>query len=379
MQIVILVVSFIIASFVSDGFESELNKTSFPFGTPFAYVPITLHNTQGIGSSSDFDLRINVDWQVYRAYVTENMSNVRFYDSFNFTQKNELHAWLENNDSNTALSNYVWINMSRDYFSPFGNLTIYMVFLVADSSWDRYWGVAADRSKLYGQFDNGATVFPFYWNWSGNSVPNGWSLQSSSDGSVHVDNGLWVAVSDLASPTYAYAIFTGRTFTSDTISSEVASQNISPYVGGMTANPAAFSASSSPNPQPFGDNVFASAVGMTFLQTGGGTVIDRFLQNNSVYEYNVTNDLRWLPVSGTIVSSEIGNVSGYENYNFGLRAGVRSSGSLYPLIGASGSGSGSGHPGPASFEISWTFVTTNDLNNTMPIATFGTLNYIAFP
>jgi hypothetical protein len=66
--------------------------------------------------------------------------------------------------------------------------TVYMIFADRGTTvWDgTLTGIAPQWTATYGQYDNGASVFNFYTNFAGTSLPSGWASSSS----VIVNNGL---------------------------------------------------------------------------------------------------------------------------------------------------------------------------------------------
>ena len=159
--------------------------------TPVAYVPITLTNSQTSATAANFQQLIKVDWATYATYLNSNVSNIRFYSSTTFATGTELYAWMEDNNTTTATSSNVWVNLSSNVISGSGTLTIYMAFLPTSSSWSSYWGLAPQLSAYpsagYGKFDNGANVFLSYFN--GNTPVSDFSIQSSASLTSTTDTG----------------------------------------------------------------------------------------------------------------------------------------------------------------------------------------------
>lgn len=151
------------------------------------FVPISLVNNQSSDTVKNFQQQIKIDWSEYSTYLNSNVSNVRFYGSTDFSNFNELYAWIETNNTTTSKSSVIWVNLSSNIIPAQGVLTIYMVFLPKSASWGSHWGLAPQLSDPYGKFDNGANVFTAYWNFSGNSLATG--TQTSGGGwSTYVQN-----------------------------------------------------------------------------------------------------------------------------------------------------------------------------------------------
>ncbi len=164
----------------------KINKT---LDSLMAYVPITLTNPESIATSKNFQQLLIINWSKYASYLNSNCSNVRFYNSTSFLPSNLLPGWIESNNSTSASSSFVWVNLSSTIVPANGSTKIYMAFLPKSASWNEtYWGLAPQLTKKYGQFDNGAKVFLKYWNFSGTILPNGWVVTSYTN--YKVNNGL---------------------------------------------------------------------------------------------------------------------------------------------------------------------------------------------
>ena len=162
-------------------------STTYLPGRTLHFVPITLINNQSSPTAKNFQQRIEIDWSEYSTYLNSNISNVRFYSSTDFSNNNELYGWIETNNTTTATSSIIWVNLSSNNIPAQGVLIIYMVFLPKSASWDYHWGLAPQLSDPHGKFDNGVNVFTAYWNFSGTSLTTG--TQTSGGGwSTFVQN-----------------------------------------------------------------------------------------------------------------------------------------------------------------------------------------------
>ena len=157
--------------------------------SPTSYVAITLTNSQTSATPKNFSQLIKVNWSAYATDLNANISNVRFYNSTSFSSSNELSGWIEDNNTTTATSSNVWVNLSGTIVPSSGTATIYMAFLPTASSWSSHWGLAPQLSTKYGLFDNGIHVFIKYWNFAGTTLPAG----LTSAGTVTINNGSTVA------------------------------------------------------------------------------------------------------------------------------------------------------------------------------------------
>ncbi len=144
-------------------------------GPKYTYVPVTISNPESVDTPVNFQQLLKIDWNTYASYLNANISNVRFYNSSSFSSSTELPGWIETNNTTSATSSNVWVNLEDTIVPASGTATIYMAFLPKTSSWSSHWGLAPTLSTRYGQFDNGANVFTNYWNFAGTTLPTGWS------------------------------------------------------------------------------------------------------------------------------------------------------------------------------------------------------------
>ena len=178
-----------------------------PVGVPDATtlppynITINLTNSQSTATPKDFQQLLKMDWKEFAGYLNTNVSNVRIYNSTTFSASTELSAWIETDNTITATSSNVWVNLSGTIVPAGGSVSIYMVFLATTASWSSHWGLAPQLSTKYGQFDNGANVFTNYWNFAGTTLPTGWSGSGET-----VNNGIYTNVSgDYASYSFSTA------------------------------------------------------------------------------------------------------------------------------------------------------------------------------
>ncbi len=149
--------------------------------SPTSFVPITLTNSQTTATAKNFSQLIKVDWSTYATDLNANVSNVRFYSSTTFSSASELSGWIENNNTTTATSSNVWVNLSGTIVPASGSVVVYMAFLSKTASWSSHWGLAPTLSTTYGAFDNGKNVFSYYQRFGGlSALPSPWELAYGS-------------------------------------------------------------------------------------------------------------------------------------------------------------------------------------------------------
>ncbi len=146
--------------------------------TQYAYIPLTITNTQSSATPSTFQQKITWNPSSYTGYEASNLGNIRFYSDSALTTP--LNAWLETctpSLSNTATSASAWIKLVNSITQNGGTMTIYMAFLPTTTNFDaNYWGSAPNLSGTYGAYDNGANVFNAYFN--GNTPTSSFSVDS---------------------------------------------------------------------------------------------------------------------------------------------------------------------------------------------------------
>ena len=133
------------------------------------YIPITLTNQQSTATATPFQDSFSFNPSKYTPYEASDLGNMRLFavhSGSSFT--NELYAWIESYSGsttpNTATSVTVWVNLPNGIGAG-SSITIYLVFEPTSVDFDGlYLGEAPQLSPSYGQFDNGAFIFPEYNN-----------------------------------------------------------------------------------------------------------------------------------------------------------------------------------------------------------------------
>lgn len=192
-----LAIVFVVALFIGSGFAmmspvSKALSPPAPVQGNVVVVPVTLVNTNNnVSTPLNYTYGMEIPWANYSAYLNSNVSNVRFFGSVTLTISTELPGWIQNNDNNTANFSKVWINLRNTVIPANSNLTVYMVILNKSVSWNStYWGIAPQLSANYGQYDNGAQVFPLYDNFSGSSLSSKWMSFNAPGSNFSVFNGI---------------------------------------------------------------------------------------------------------------------------------------------------------------------------------------------
>lgn len=122
-----------------------------------SYIPVTIFNLQNQATPYPFQQMVNANYSVYGNYSNAELSNIEFF-YFNGTV---IPSWLESNTGQYAVW---WIKVGSIPASS--SFTVYMGFARKNVSlFNKVTiGEAPELSPGYGEYDNGANVFPFYIN-----------------------------------------------------------------------------------------------------------------------------------------------------------------------------------------------------------------------
>ena len=161
---------------------------------PVEYIPVSVYNNQSIISGS-FDLKVSVDSEIYSSWEAPYLQNVEWFSSDGAI----IPSWIEAGNSNSAQQTIYWLLISGGLKQE--KTTVYMGFMPTSINLFNASGPEGEAPQLsssYAQYDNGASVFPGYWNFAGNSMPTGWHAHSTddfSDSRVSINNGLSIKYS----------------------------------------------------------------------------------------------------------------------------------------------------------------------------------------
>lgn len=164
---------------------------------PAAYVPINITNTQGVSTLSPFQVKIDVNSSGFGAYEAADLSNVAFgyMNASGYPNGTVIPSWLESGNSNSSTDTVYWLKI--DGIPAASQATILMEFypVTEDILNNVTTGEAPQLSPVYGEYDNGATMFIYYTNFAGNSLQSGWAVYDPSSITYFVNNGLTVTTS----------------------------------------------------------------------------------------------------------------------------------------------------------------------------------------
>ena len=149
-------------------------SSSAPTGIVYS-VPITLTNTQSMATASPFQQMITVNSAAYSSYETSNLQNIEFYDNNGMV----IPSWLESGNSNTATDTIYWLKLPSIPANSQTTICMGFASLGANLFNTQTTGEAPDLSPSYGEYDDGASVFAYYWSFPGPNLPSGWAFSDA--------------------------------------------------------------------------------------------------------------------------------------------------------------------------------------------------------
>ena len=333
------------------------------YSVPSTYVPIKITNSQSTPTPVNFTQLLNIDWSKYASSLNANVSNVRFYTSTSLVPTNELYAMIWSNNTTTATSSQVWVDLGNNTIPAGGSITIAMVFLSTSASWSSHWGLQASLSSTYGQFDNGNYIFPFYRDFAGTTFQGGGLEGEFNSGTTTQDNGLKISASDgdaqgyFTNHAYNYPLIVEGKYSVDTTGGSMEYMGPGESNEISTTEPAGYYFNIGSNGATTGlselNNTDSAAIGTviaSYDQSLPTTIGVQWANTGAEYGY----------VNNTIVVSSDNTYLTISNYY------------LYLGLVYSGSSSDSG-----SMFIQWYLAREPPPNNVMPSATFGNLSAIS--
>lgn len=158
-----------------------------PHADPFIALNLTLQvtNTQGTGTGF-YQQLLHIPSYRWSNWIATNWSNVNFV----YLNGTPVSSWIESNASNSATNTLVWVALAN--IPAHSSLTFYMdVWNLPTFVWNGNLGPAGIAPQLtgsYGEFDDGGKVFNYYQDFSGSSLPSGWTFSSFTNtfgGGIH--------------------------------------------------------------------------------------------------------------------------------------------------------------------------------------------------
>ncbi len=141
-----------------------------------AKVDVNITNGQPTNTSAPFQQMIAVDSANPNLQVVEapNLQNVMFF----YPDCTPIPAWIESGAGSSSTSTVYWLKLPSS-IPAFGRTTIFMGFAAENVNNflnGSVLGEAPQLSPIYGEYDNGASVFPYYARF-GSGLPAGWSIR----------------------------------------------------------------------------------------------------------------------------------------------------------------------------------------------------------
>ncbi len=167
------------------------------------YTSFYVVNNQNKSSPVPFDLEVKVDSSALRSYENPGLSNVEWFTP----NGTVIPSWIQCNPSSASTCTVYWLKLNFSIPAD-SNTSIGMGFASLSTNLmtanQQYEGEAPQLSSHYGEYDNGASIFPFYCNFSGLPFQNNWITFQYSTANVSIYDGL--VVRDSYNDAYAYAI-----------------------------------------------------------------------------------------------------------------------------------------------------------------------------
>ncbi|HEV2519975.1 MAG TPA: hypothetical protein VGX00_05065 [Thermoplasmata archaeon] len=160
------------------GGPGEISASGHPLNArgEIGSLVIALHNPSA-NATGPYQQPVSVNSSAFSNLINRNWTNGVPYYTANGTP---VYGWIESNATNTSTDTLLWLDL---YSIPGGGWTnVSIGFWPANSfnlSATGYMGEAPELSATYGAFDNGAKVFNFYDNFSGNSLNAAWGVHGS--------------------------------------------------------------------------------------------------------------------------------------------------------------------------------------------------------
>ncbi|MFP3417731.1 MAG: hypothetical protein RXO71_05580 [Nitrososphaeria archaeon] len=178
--------------------SSTVYVASIPQKNGVYYVNLTLFNDQYQSTPSPFQQKIVItSSETFWQYI--NTAKGTFGQNVEFLYNNNiLPSWLENYTNTSATW---WVSIPNGIKAK-SSITIQMAIYPKNtnlfgttSSGKIIVGEAPQLSPVYGEYDSGFSVFPFYDDFAGSSLSSKWTEFDTVAGTISVNNGLIISPS----------------------------------------------------------------------------------------------------------------------------------------------------------------------------------------
>jgi hypothetical protein len=133
-------------------------------------IPLVIQNNQNVPTLPYLTVKIQLNQSTISSLLASNLQNIDFEDG----NGNVLLSWRESGTSNTGSDAAWWINLQNITVPAQDSVTIYMCIYATSYNAlnNTTTGVAPQLTTTYAQYDNGFTVFPWYENFAGTTLPS---------------------------------------------------------------------------------------------------------------------------------------------------------------------------------------------------------------
>ena len=179
------------------GIAGATTPSAIPSGIQY-YVPINLTNSQTTATASPFQQMVNITESTYSSYIAYSGSTANF--EYFYSNGTIIPAWIESNSSGKLVT---WVKTISIPASS--HIQVYLGFAskttnLLSSSGTSGIGEAPQLSSTYAQYDDGASVFPVYYNFAGTTLDS--RISTISGATLTQNNGLTIAASTTSTTFY---------------------------------------------------------------------------------------------------------------------------------------------------------------------------------
>jgi hypothetical protein len=129
----------------------------------YAYIPVTVTNSESTAIPTDFQQLVSVDLSPYTTFLNRDLSNTFF--SSDTAGSDIITSWLESGNTYPFNSVNFWLYLP-DGIGASSSITVYLQVDLSNTSHfnDTTTGVAPNLTSTYAEYDDGANVFLLYLN-----------------------------------------------------------------------------------------------------------------------------------------------------------------------------------------------------------------------
>ena len=348
------------------GIAGATTPSAIPSGIQY-YVPLNLTNSQSTATSAPFQQMVNITESDYSSYIAYSGSTANF--EYFYSNGTIIPAWIESNSSGKLIT---WVKTISIPASS--HIQIYLGFAskttnLLSSSGTAGIGEYPSAISTYAQYDDGASVFPNYWNFAGTSLPSGWASSAVSGSTVTVNNGLTISGNG-ATAGSTYAATSSTVFNNNEILEGYINQNN----GGTDNERGMLGISTVNNAEPLWDNVGGSGdtiAGWTAGKNNVGNIIqsETVLNGATIYLNSISSNSNRYIYSVALSSSN--GVTTFVNYGSVSSASSTTSDNpsapLYVNLGVYNTGGGTSF----NLQYTWLRIRAYPPSGVMPSVTFG--------